>query len=183
MSKVGYGRVSSIGQSLEVQKSKLEKYGCEKIFLDKCSGTTADRPKLKEVRNYVRQGDSLVITKLDRLARSTYHLTQIAEELKQKNVDLVVIDQKLDTSTPTGELLFNVLASIAQFETAIRKERQMEGIAKAKERGVQFGRKSKLADKEIEQMRLDRSNGLKITDLMSKYSLSKASIYRLLTGS
>ena len=87
MTKVGYGRVSSIGQSLDVQKSKLEAFGCDKIFLDRHTGTTADRPKLKEIRNYVRQGDSLVITKLDRLARSTYHLTQIAEELKQKKVD------------------------------------------------------------------------------------------------
>jgi DNA invertase Pin-like site-specific DNA recombinase len=183
MAKVGYGRVSTIGQSLDVQESKLNEYGCEKLFLDKHSGTTADRPKLKEVRNYVRQGDSLVITKLDRLARSTYHLTQIAEELKQKGVDLVVLDQNLDTSTPTGKLLFNMLASIAEFETEIRKERQMEGIAKAKERGVQFGRKSKLQVKEIEQMRLDRSEGVKISDLMSKYSISKASVYRLLADS
>jgi DNA invertase Pin-like site-specific DNA recombinase len=183
MSKVGYGRVSTIGQSLDVQESKLNEYGCDIVFLDKHSGTTADRPKLKEARNYVRQGDSLVITKLDRLARSTYHLTQIAEELKQKGVDLIVLDQNIDTSTPTGKLLFNMLASIAEFETEIRKERQMEGIAKAKERGVQFGRKSKLQEKEIEQLRLDRSQGVKIADIMSKYSLSKASVYRLLAGS
>ena len=180
MAKVGYGRVSTVGQSLDVQKSKLSKYGCDKIFLDKHSGSTADRPKLKEVRNYVRHGDSLVITKLDRLARSTYHLTQIAEELKQKEVDLVVLDQNIDTSTPTGKLLFNMLASIAEFETEIRKERQMEGISKAKERGVQFGRKPVLDEKEIEQMRKDRKKGVKISDLMSKYSLSKASVYRLL---
>ena len=182
MAKVGYGRVSTIGQSLDVQESKLNEYGCEKLFLDKHSGTTADRPKLKEVRNYVRQGDSLVITKLDRLARSTYHLTQIAEELKQKGVDLVVLDQNLDTSTPTGKLLFNMLASIAEFETEIRKERQMEGIAKAKERGVQFGRKSKLQEKDIEQLRRDRADGLKISELISKYSISKASVYRLLAS-
>ena len=180
MAKVGYGRVSSIGQSLQVQQSKLDEFGCAKIYLDKHTGTTADRPKLKEVRSYVRQGDSLVITKLDRLARSTYHLTQIAEELKQKGVDLVVLDQKIDTSTPTGKLLFNVLASIAEFETEIRKERQMEGIAKAKEKGVLFGRKPKLESHEIEQLRRERENGVKISDLMSKYSISKASVYRLL---
>ena len=180
MSKVGYGRVSSIGQSLDVQSSKLKSFGCDKIFLDKHSGTTADRPKLKECRNYVRQGDSLVITKLDRLARSTYHLTQIAEELKEKDVDLIVLDQNIDTSTPTGKLLFNVLASIAEFETEIRKERQMEGIAKAKEKGVQFGRKPKLREREIDQLRQERENGAKISELMSKYSISKASVYRLL---
>ncbi|MDH3636212.1 MAG: recombinase family protein [Gammaproteobacteria bacterium] len=180
MAKVGYGRVSSIGQSLDVQKSKLDEFGCDKIYLDKHTGTTADRPKLKEVRSYVRQGDSLIITKLDRLARSTFHLTQIADELKQKGVDLVVLDQNIDTSTPTGKLLFNVLASIAEFETEIRKERQMEGIAKAKEKGVLFGRKPKLNEKEILQIRKDRKKGVKISDLMSRYSLSKASVYRLL---
>jgi len=180
MSIVGYGRVSSIGQSLDVQKSKLKAYSCDKIFLDKHSGTTADRPKLKEIRNYVRRGDSLVITKLDRLARSTYHLTQIAEELKEKGVNLVVLDQNIDTSTPTGKLLFNMLASIAEFETEIRKERQMEGIAKAKEKGVQFGRKSKLSDEQIKELRRERYGGLKISELMSKYSISKASVYRLL---
>jgi DNA invertase Pin-like site-specific DNA recombinase len=180
MSKVGYGRVSSIGQSLDVQIAKLDKFNCDKIFLDKHTGTTADRPRLKEARNYVRQGDSLVITKLDRLARSTYHLTQIAEELKQKDVDLVVLDQNIDTSTSTGKLLFNVLASIAEFETEIRKERQMEGIAKAKEKGVQFGRKPKMRDRDIEEMRQARKKGRKISELMAMYSISKATVYRLL---
>ena len=180
MAKIGYGRVSSVGQSLDIQKAKLKKYGCDKIFLDQHTGTTADRPKLKECRNYVRQGDCLIITKLDRLARSTYHLTQIAEELKRKDVALVVLDQQIDTSTSTGKLLFNVLASIAEFETEIRKERQTEGIAKAKERGVRFGRKAKLKEDEIREMKLEREQGVKIKDLMGRYSLSKASVYRLL---
>ena len=180
MANVGYARVSTIGQSLEVQLSKLKEFGCDEIFSDKHSGSTADRPKLKQCRKYVRKGDSLVITKLDRLARSTYHLTQIAEELKKKGVDLVVLDQSIDTSSPTGKLLFNVLASIAEFETEIRKERQMEGIAKAKEKGVQFGRKAKLMSDEVIEMRRERESGVKIADLMAKYSLSKASVYRLL---
>ncbi len=180
MANVGYARVSTIGQSLDVQLSKLTKFGCDEIFKDKHTGTTADRPKLKECRKYVRKGDSLVITKLDRLARSTFHLTQIAEELKQKDVDLIVLDQNIDTSTPTGKLLFNVLASIAEFETEIRKERQMEGIAKAKEKGVQFGRKAKLQQDEINEMKRERDHGVKVADLMSKYSLSKASVYRML---
>ena len=180
MTNVGYARVSTIGQSLDVQLSKLTKFGCAEIFKDKHTGTTADRPELRECRKYVRKGDSLVITKLDRLARSTFHLTQIAEELKQKDVDLVVLDQNIDTSTPTGKLLFNVLASIAEFETEIRKERQMEGIAKAKEKGVQFGRKPKMRDQDIEEMRQSRKNGRKISELMAVYSISKATVYRLL---
>ena len=181
MANVGYARVSTIGQNLDVQRSKLNAFGCDEIFEDKHTGTTADRPKLKQCRKYVRKGDSLVITKLDRLARSTYHLTQIADELKQKEVDLIVLDQNIDTSTPTGKLLFNMLASIAEFETEIRRERQIEGIAKAKEKGVQFGRKPKLLDLDIEKMRQERAKGVKISDLMAKYSLSKASVYRLLS--
>ena len=178
--EVGYARVSTVGQSLDIQISKLKEYGCNEIFKDKHTGTTADRPALKECRTYLRKGDSLVIIKLDRLARSTFHLTQIAEELKTKGVDLVVLDQNIDTSTSTGKLLFNMLASIAEFETEIRKERQMEGIAKAKEKGVQFGRKPKLTEQQIQELKKDRSKGIKISGLIKKYSLSKATIYRLL---
>ena len=180
MAIVGYARVSTVGQSLDVQLSKLQAYGCDPIFSDKHTGTTADRPSLKECRNYLRKGDSLVITKMDRLARSTFHLTQIAEELKVKGADLVVLDQNIDTSTPTGKLLFNMLASIAEFETEIRRERQLEGIEKAKEKGVQFGRKAKLTDNEVQELRKKRADGVLIKDLMSCYGLSKASVYRLL---
>ena len=180
MTLIGYARVSSIGQSLAIQLDRLSEYGCGKIYKEKRSGTTADRPELKAVLDYVRDGDTLVITKLDRLARSTFHLTQIAEGLKQKGVELVVTDQNIDTSTPTGKLLFNMLASIAEFETEIRKERQLEGIAKAKSKGVKFGAKPKLTDGEVEEMRQKRSKGVLIKILMKEYGLSKASVYRLL---
>ena len=136
MAKVGYARVSSVGQSLDVQREKLD--GCDKLFEEKRSGTTDARPQLKECLNYVRDGDQLIVTRIDRLARSTLHLCQIAETLKQKGVDLVVLDQNIDTSDATGRLLFNMLGAIGQFETEIRAERQMDGIKKAKDRGVQF---------------------------------------------
>jgi len=178
---VGYARVSSVGQSLDVQLSKLSEHGCNKIYQEKRSGTTADRPELKSCLDYVRDGDVLVITKLDRLARSTFHLTQLADQLSNKGVELVVIDQHIDTSTPTGKLLFNMLASIAEFETEIRRERQIEGISKAKEKGVKFGAKAKLSDEQVNQMKLDRADGILIKDLMKTYGLSKASVYRLLT--
>lgn len=180
MSVVGYARVSSVGQSLDVQLSKLSEYGCNKVYQEKRSGTTADRPELKACLDYVRDGDVLIITKLDRLARSTFHLTQLADQLANKGVELVVIDQNIDTSTPVGKLLFNVLASIAEFETQIRSERQLDGIAKAKENGVQFGARSKLTDAQVEQMKVDRTDGVLIKDLMKIYGLSKASVYRLL---
>ena len=178
MAKIGYARVSSVGQSLDVQLDKLA--DCEKVYKEKKSGITADRKQLRACLDYVREGDSLVITKLDRLARSTLNLTQIAEDLKQRGVALVVTYQQIDTATPTGKLLFNMLASIAEFETEIRKERQLDGIAKAKQKGVKFGAKPKLSTVQLEEMRARRNSGVLIRDLMADYGLSKASVYRLL---
>ena len=180
MAVVGYARVSTVGQSLTVQNDKLKDYGCEKIYQEKITGTTSNRAELKACLDFIRDGDKLVITKLDRLARSTLHLTQIADSIKKSGVELVVIDQNIDTSTPTGKLLFNMLGSIAEFETEIRKERQLEGIAKAKEKGVKFGAKPKLSKKQVIQLKIDRENGIIIRDLMAKYNLSKDSVYRML---
>lgn len=180
MAVIGYARVSSTGQDLDVQFGKLKQYKCDEVFADKKSGTTADRPELQSCLKYVRKGDSLVITRLDRLARSTFHLTQIAEDLKTRGVDLVVLDQSIDTSTSTGRLLFNMLACIAEFEHEIRRERQLDGIEKAKERGVAFGRKSKLSEAQVVEMRSKRASGVLIKDLMAEYGLSKASVYRLM---
>ena len=186
MAKIGYARVSSTGQSLEIQLSKLTAYGCTEpdgqIFQEKKSGTnTNNRPQFQECLRHVRRGDTLVITKLDRLARSTLDLTQIAEDLKTRGIELVVIDQNIDTSTPTGKLLFNMLASIAEFENDIRRERQSDGIAKAKDHGVKFGAKAKLSDQQLSEMKLKRANGVLVKDIMSEYGLSKASVYRLMT--
>lgn len=180
MATIGYARVSSVGQSLEVQQDKLNEYGCTKIYREKRSGTTANRPQLKQCLDYVRDGDVLVITKLDRLARSTLDLHKIVEQLNSKNVGFKVLDQSIDTTTKEGRLMFSILASIAEFETELRKERQLDGIAKAKENGVHFGRKAKLTDDQIEEMQSKRAEGVLIRELMSEYKLSKASIYRLL---
>ena len=179
MAKVGYARVSSVGQSLDVQREKLD--GCDKLFEEKRSGTTDARPQLKECLNYVRDCDQLIVTRIDRLARSTLHLCQIAETLKQKGVDLVVLDQNIDTSDATGRLLFNMLGAIGQFETEIRAERQMDGIEKAKDRGVQFGKRPALTQNQIIELREKREQGTLIKDLMAEYSLSKATIYRYLS--
>jgi DNA invertase Pin-like site-specific DNA recombinase len=178
MALVGYARVSSVGQSLDVQLDKLSH--CEKIYQEKQSGTNSKRPELKACLDYIREGDTLVVTRLDRLARSTLHLCQIAEILKQEKVDLQVLDQNINTSDATGRLLFNMLGAIAQFETEIRAERQMDGIVKAKERGVAFGRKRKMTKQQIEELRDRRKSGVLIKTLMADYGLSKASVYRYL---
>ena len=186
MAKIGYARVSSTGQSLEIQIAKLDAYGCTEpdgqIYQEKKSGTSTNgRTEWKSCNKHLRRGDILVITKLDRLARSTLDLTQIAEDLKTRGIELVVIDQNIDTSTPTGKLLFNMLASIAEFENDIRRERQSDGIAKAKDHGVKFGAKAKLSDQQLSEMKLKRASGVLVKDIMSEYGLSKASVYRLLT--
>jgi DNA invertase Pin-like site-specific DNA recombinase len=178
MALVGYVRVSSVGQSLDVQLDKLKH--CDKIFQEKKSGTSNQRPKLSACLEYVREEDILVVTRLDRLARSTLHLCQIAETLKQKQVSLQVLDQNINTSDATGRLLFNMLGAIAQFETEIRAERQMDGINKAKERGVPFGRKKKMTNQQVEELIERRKSGTLIKTLMADYNLSKASVYRYL---
>jgi DNA invertase Pin-like site-specific DNA recombinase len=178
MALVGYARVSSVGQTLAVQLDKLKE--CDKIFQEKVSGVTAKRPQFQACLEYVRQGDTLVVTKLDRLARSTLHLCQIAAELERKQVDLQVLDQNIDTKSATGRLLFNMLGAIAQFETEIRAERQREGIQKARERGVKFGTRKKLNKREIAELQKQRRQGALIKTLMQDYGLSKTSVYRYL---
>ena len=186
MAKIGYARVSSTGQSLEVQLSKLIASGCKEadgqILQEKKSGTNANnRSQLQECLRHVSKGDTLVITKLDRLARSTLDLAKIAEDLEKRGVELIVLDQAIDTSTPTGKLLFSMLGAIAEFENAIRAERQADGITKAKSKGVQFGAKAKLSPKQQSEMKQKRADGVLIKNLMSEYALSKASVYRILS--
>jgi DNA invertase Pin-like site-specific DNA recombinase len=178
MALVGYARVSSVGQSLEVQLDKLQH--CDKIFQDKKSGTSGQRPSLQACLDYLREGDTLVVTRLDRLARSTLHLCQIADDLERQHMSLQVLDQHLDTGHATGRLLFHMLGAIAQFETEIRAERQMDGIQKAKARGVRFGRKKTPTPEQVAELRQRRAHGDLITTLMHAYGLAKASIYRYL---
>ena len=178
MAKVGYARVSSIGQSLEVQLDKLG--DCDKIYQEKKSGTNDKRPQLQQCIDYVREGDTLVVTRLDRLARSTLHLCQIAKTLEEKGVNLLVLDQSIDTGSATGRLLFNMLGAIGQFETEIRAERQMDGIKKAKQNGVRFGKKKSLTDVQATELREKRKQGVLIKELMVEYGISKVSVYRYL---
>jgi DNA invertase Pin-like site-specific DNA recombinase len=178
MALIGYARVSSVGQSLDVQVAKLQH--CDKIYQEQKGGASGRSPGLEACLEHVREGDILVVTRLDRLARSTLHLCQIAAELERKHVNLQVLDQQIDTSDATGCLLFNMLGVIAQFETEIRAERQIDGIQKAKDRGVRFGRKKQLTEQQVAELRRRREQGDLIKTLMKDYGLSKASTYRYL---
>ena len=179
MALVGYARVSSVGQSLDVQRDKLKH--CDKLFEEKKSGTSDQRARLQACIEYAREGDTLVVTRLDRLARSTLHLCQIAEQLKRKQIHLQVLDQNINTGDATGRLLFHMLSAISQFETELRAERQMDGIAKAKERGVHFGQRKRLTAQQVAELQASRKEGTLIRELMKDYGISKATVYRYLS--
>ncbi len=180
MARIGYARVSSVGQSLAVQREKLRH--CDKIYEEMKSGALTTRPRLAACLDYVREGDTLLVTRLDRLARSTLHLCQIAEELARKGVHLQVLDQQIDTSDATGRLLFTMLGAIAQFETELRAERQMDGIHNAKARGVAFGRRTAFTSEQVTLLRDARRRGALIHTLMRDFHASKATVYRYLDG-
>lgn len=182
MEKVGYARVSSVGQSLDVQINKLREHGCTKVFSEKKSGAqAATRSELLACLDYVREGDILVITKLDRMARSMLDLMRIADSLKHKKVELLVLDQSIDTRRAEGQLLFHLLGSFAQFENAIRAERQKDGIAKAREKGTRFGRSVSLGDAQVSAIqRLRREEKYSIKQLQDRFSVGRSTIYRAL---
>jgi len=181
MTIVGYARVSSTGQNLGVQLGKLK--GCDKIFKEKRSGVDAGRPELKRCLEYLREGDTLLVTKIDRLARSTSDLYRIVSQLAEKDVSFKVIDDpSIDTTSRTGKLVMGILALIAEFENDIRRERQMDGIAKARECGVRFGRKPRLLPETVEEIRALREGGTTVPEIMRQIKLSKASVYRALAS-
>src|ERR1043165_6198750 len=155
MTIVGYARVSSTGQDLTLQLEKLA--GCDKVFKEKRSGVDAGRPALKACLEYLREGDTLLVTKLDRLARSTRDLYRIISDLAERGVSFKVVDDpSIDTTSRTGKLIMGILALIAEFENDIRRERQMDGIAKAKERGTRFGPKPQLTAERVEERSEER---------------------------
>ena len=181
MTTVGYARVSSTGQDLAVQLEKLS--GCDKVFKEKRSGVDVGRPELKRCLEYLREGDTLLVTKLDRLARSAPDLYRIISQLADKGVAFKVTDDPtIDTSSRTGKLIMGILALIAEFENDIRRERQMDGIKHALERGVKFGRKLQLVPHKVEQIIELRRAGKTVPIIMEETGLSKASVYRALAN-
>lgn len=182
--KVGYGRVSTTGQSLELQQQKLEQVGCERIYMEKKSGSTqAGRVELKQALAFCREGDVLVVTKLDRLARSLNDLLTITKTLEQKNVGLIILDQNIDTTTPQGKLMFQMVGAFGEFERALINERAAEGREKAKQQGVKFGRKPTLSDEKVESLKEAFNRGVDKKELMQEYGISRATMYRLVKDS
>jgi DNA invertase Pin-like site-specific DNA recombinase len=181
--QIGYARSSTIDQQAgyESQIRTLNAAGCDKIFAEKVS-SVAQRAELDAALDYAREGDALVVTKLDRLARSVAHLVSIGEKLDAKGVSLKVLEQSIDTSTPTGRLMFNMLGAIAQFERELMLERQREGVAKAKAEGKYKGRAPTARAKASEVRRL-HSERVGPTEIAKQLRISRASVYRVLSAS
>lgn len=182
MATVGYARVSSGQQDHAAQVKRLQTAGADKVFAEKRSGLDGDRPELLRCLDYVREGDLLLVTKLDRLARSTADLYKIVTGLEAKGVAFKVLDDAaVDTTTRTGKLVMGILALIAEFETAIRKERQMEGIAKAKAEGRTGGRPRQVTEAVRDNIARLRSNGMSIRAIAAEVGFSKATIQKILS--
>ncbi len=145
MAKIGYARVSTRSQNDDSQIDELTGYGCDKIFTDTASGKLADRPELDRALDWLRAGDVLVITRLSRAMRSLKHLLALADELRERGIDLVVLRQHIDTTTPTGRLVFHVLGAIDEFQRELIIEGTREGLDAARARGRTGGRKPKLS--------------------------------------
>lgn len=176
---VGYARVSSVGQSLEVQETLLQDAGCDKLFSEKQSGTsTKGRDALAAALDFVREGDTFTVTRLDRLARSVLDLHQIIERLSSQGVGFRVVQQAgIDTTSSTGKLTMAILGAVAEFETEIRKERQRDGIAKAKAAGVYQGRRAVIPADRVREL---HAAGVRPVDIARQLKIGRASVYRLL---
>jgi DNA invertase Pin-like site-specific DNA recombinase len=174
---VGYSRVSTVGQSLDVQIEQLLAAGCEEVFQEKRSGTTRHgRTELEAALRFVRKGDVLCVTRLDRLARSMTDLAKILDQLAEKQVGFKVLQQALDTTTNEGRLMLHIMGAFAEFETAIRKERQAEGIVKAKVAGKYRGRKASIDPVQVAAL---KTSGLGASAIARKLGIGRASVYRL----
>jgi len=178
---VGYARVSSSGQNLEVQHDQLAAAGCDKVFSEKRSGRTTDgRDALADAIDFVREGDILTVTRLDRLARSVIDLHKIVIQLAAKGCGFRVLQQSgIDTTTSTGKLTLSILGAVAEFEADIRKERQRDGIDRAKANGVYRGRKPSIDTNRIETL---MAAGMNPAAIAREMGIGRASVYRLVAA-
>jgi DNA invertase Pin-like site-specific DNA recombinase len=188
--RIGYGRVSTRDQSPDAQRDALAAAGCDHVYIDKASGKLASRPELdKALLSANRAGDQLVVTKLDRLGRSLEHLINLARGLEAVGVDLVVLDQGIDTSTAVGRMFFQILGAIAEFEHALMSERTLDGLAAARARGRTGGQKPKLTARQAriaremyEEAGPDGKRLYTVARIAAEFGVSRPTIYRHLAG-
>jgi DNA invertase Pin-like site-specific DNA recombinase len=178
MTKIGYARVSSDDQDNSIQVEALTKAGCAIVRQEKASGTsTKGRPELAGILDFIREDDTLIVTRVDRLARSIADLQNIVVQLSEKGAKLQATEQPIDTSTAAGKAFLDMLGVFAEFETNLRRERQLEGIAKAKAAGRYQGRKPSI---DCDTVRTLRDEGLGATEIAKRLKIGRASVYRVL---
>jgi len=188
--RIGYRRVSTRDQHPEAQDDALRAAGCEQVFIDKASGTLARRPELDKALLVARAGDQLVITKLDRLGRSLEHLIDLAKALQQRSVDLVVLDQGIDTATAVGRMFFQILGAIAEFEHALMSERTTDGLQAARACGRTGGQRPKLGSRQVQLAQAmydekgpDGRRTYTVQQIADEFGVTRPTIYRHLARS
>lgn len=180
---IGYARVSTHDQNLELQHEALKKAGCDRIFEDKISGSRAERPGLKKLMEMLRKGDTLVVWKLDRLGRSVKHLVDLVGELSGRGVHFCSLTDSIDTSTPPGRFFFHVMASLAQMERELTVERTRAGLEVARQLGRKGGRKRQMTDSKIESAKKLLSSGVPPKDVAKNLGVSIPTLYRWVPAS
>ena len=185
--RIGYARVSTRDQHPEAQEDALRAAGCERVFSDKASGKLASRPELEKALMVAREGDQVVITRLDRLGRSLKNLIELSEQLRSQGVGLVILDQGIDTSTSTGRMFFQFLGAIAEFEHALMVERTREGLEAARARGRKGGRKKALRPRQVElaqrmydELGDDGKRKHTVQNIADELGVARTTIYRYL---
>lgn len=177
--KIGYARVSTLEQNPHLQEDALKAAGCEKVIIDKVSGTVKERPGLEKVKELLREGDTLVVWRLDRLGRSLKDLITWSGYLEEHKVDLQSLKENIDTSTPTGRLVFHVFGSLAEFEKDLIKERTMAGLSAARSRGRMGGRPKTLnEDKRKLAVQLYHEQNISVRKICEMMGISKPTLYK-----
>lgn len=177
--RIGYMRVSTHEQKLDLQADALSAANCTKIFSDKASGAKAERPGLLEALEYLREGDTLVVWRLDRLARSFKQLVQIVSDLQDRKIGFVCLQESINTETSSGQLVFGIFASLAAFERELIRERTRAGLAAARKRGISTGRPKSLTDKQEELAKvLYADPNISVTTICRQLGISRSTFYR-----
>jgi DNA invertase Pin-like site-specific DNA recombinase len=176
--RIGYARVSTDDQNLDLQLDALTKAGCDTVYKEKMSGKTADRPELEHCLKALREGDTLVVWRLDRLGRSLQDLVRIVTDLEAKGIAFVSVSENLATGSASGKLQFHVFAAMAEFERNLIRERTNAGLKAARARGRVGGRPSKLSDKQIREIKLLLADpAANVTDIATRYGVSRTTLY------
>jgi DNA invertase Pin-like site-specific DNA recombinase len=176
---IGYARVSTEDQNLNMQRDALENAGCEQIFTDRVSGTKARRPGLEQALSHLRAGDTLVVWRLDRLGRSLRHLIDTITDLQERGIGFKSLTESIDTTTSGGRLVFNIFASLAEFEREIIRERTQAGLQAARARGKTGGRPRALTDKQVEMLnQLASHPNRSVDEICQTLGISRKTFYR-----